>query len=121
MFTRVGAAVLCLCFAASVRAVDLSSAPSEDLLKAYGQLRTLCGSDQWAVTENVEWQRDAATFTFVDGHITLAEPVAGRVVAAYFEGQGKIQIKAPTPALQHQLARYGGEPTLQDEFKQAVF
>jgi len=121
MSTRVGIALLCLSFCASARAADLSTAPADDLLKVYAQLRTLKGSDQGAVTANVDWQRDAATFTFVDGHLTFAEPVAGHVVAAYFEGQGKIQIKAPTPALQHQLARFGGSTTLQDEFKRAVF
>jgi hypothetical protein len=69
----------------------------------------------------VEWKRDAATFTLVDGHLTFAQPVAGRVLAAYFEGQGKIQLQPPTPALQHQIARFAGGPVLQDEFKEAVF
>ena len=99
----------------------MATAPSEDLLKVYAQLRSLHGSTQWAVTENVAWRRDAATFTFKDGHLTFAEPVGGRVLAAYFEGQGSIQIQAPTPALQHQLARFAGGPVLEDDFKQAVF
>jgi hypothetical protein len=113
--------VLCLGLSLSVRAADLPTAPSEDLLKVYAQLRSLHGSTQWAVTENVAWRRDAATFTFQDGHLTLAEPVGGRVLAAYFEGQGSIQIQAPTPALQHQLARFAGGPVLEDTFQQAVF
>jgi hypothetical protein len=94
---------------------------SEGLLKVYAQLRSLQGSTQWGVTENVSWQRDAATFTFEDGHLTLAEPVGGRVLAAYFEGQGSIEIQPPTPALQHQLARFAGGPAFKDEFTQAVF
>jgi hypothetical protein len=89
------------CVSASIGASggDLPTAPSEDLLKVYAQLLDLRGSDKWAVTENAEWQRDAATFTFVDGHLSFAEPVAGRVLAAYFKGNGTVQIKAPTPAL----------------------
>jgi hypothetical protein len=113
--------VLCLSFSLGSRAADLATAPSEDLLKVYAQLRSLHGSTEWAATENVAWQRDAATFTFKDGHLTFAEPVGGRVLAAYFEGQGSIQVQAPTPVLQRQLARFAGGPVLGDDFKQAVF
>jgi hypothetical protein len=115
---------LWLTLCAGACASDLPTAPSDDLLKVYAQLRALHGSDQWAVTENAEWQRDAATVTFVDGHLSFAEPVAGRVLAAYFKGNGTIQIKAPTPALQRQLARYAGSPVrpvFQEEFKEAEF
>jgi hypothetical protein len=121
MFTRICMLVLCLSFSLGARAADLAAAPSEDLLKVYAQLRSLQGSTQWAVTDNVAWRRDAATFTFEDGHLTFAEPVGGRVLAAYFEGQGSIEIQAPTPVLQRQLARFAGGPVLEDDFKQAVF
>jgi hypothetical protein len=113
--------VLCLTLCAGAGAANLPTAPSDELLKVYAQLRAFQGSEQWAITENVEWQRDAATFTFVDGHLSFAEPVAGRVLAAYFEGSGRIRLKPPTPALQHQIARFAGGPILEDEFKQAVF
>ncbi|HMD86849.1 MAG TPA: M1 family aminopeptidase [Terriglobia bacterium] len=121
MSTRACVLVLCLSYSLGARATDLATEPSEDLLKVYAQLRSLHGSTQWAVTENVEWRRDAATFTFKDGHLTFAEPVGGRVLAAYFEGQGSVQIQAPTPALQRQLGRFAGGPVLEDNFKQAVF
>ena len=112
---------LMLAIPSCVRASDLPTAPSDELLKVYAQLRSLHGSAQWAVTENVAWTRDAATFTLRDGHLTLAEPVDGRVLAAYFEGQGAVRIQAPTLTLQHQLARFTGGPALEDDFKQAVF
>ena len=99
MFTRACILVLCLSLSLSVRAADLPTAPSEDLLKVYAQLRSLHGSTQWAVTENVAWRRDAATFTFQDGHLTFAEPVGGRVLAAYFEGQGLDSNSSPHPRL----------------------
>jgi hypothetical protein len=121
MFTRTCKLALCLSLSLGARAADLATAPSEDLLKVYAQLRSLHGSTQWAVTENVAWGRDAATFTLQDGHLTFAEPVGGRVLAAYFEGQGSIEMQAPTPALQRQLARFTGGPALEDDFKQAVF
>jgi hypothetical protein len=121
MYTRIGLWVLCLSFSLGARAANLATVPSEDLLKVYAQLRSLRGSTQWAVTENVVWRRDAATFTFANGHLTFAEPVSGRILAAYFEGQGSIKIQAPTPTLRHQLARFAGGPALQDEFTHAVF
>ena len=111
---------MCLGLAVVASAVDLPAALSDDLLKVYAQLRALRGSAQGAVTENLAWQRDAATFTFADGRLTLAEPVAGRILAAYFEGSGTIRLQAPTPALQHQIARFTGGPILEDDFKQAA-
>ena len=104
-----------------VRAADLATAPPEELLRVYSQLRSLRGSGQQAVTENVEWKRDAATFTFVNGRLTFAEPVAGRVLAAVFEGQGKVVISPPGPIEQRQIARFTKSPKLEDEFREAVF
>ena len=108
-------------FAASLWAAELSTAPPEELLRLYQQLRSLQGSDQGAVTENVDWVRDAATFTFVDGRLSFAQPVEGHVLAAVFEGRGRIKLKPPPETEQHQLARYTKSPELEDEFKQAVF
>ena len=34
-------------------------------MRVYGQLRSLQGSDQSGVAENVAWKRDAGTFTSV--------------------------------------------------------
>jgi hypothetical protein len=121
MFTRSLLLVVCLSLSFGAKAADLSHASSDDLLKIYAQLRTLHGSTQWAVTENVEWRRDAATFKFTNGHMTLAEPVAGRIQAAYFQGNASVQIQAPTPTLQRQLARFAGGPMLSDDFDKAVF
>ena len=121
MFIRTCIVVMSLSLSLVARAADLPTAPSDDLLKTYVQLRTLHGSTTWAVTENVEWQRDAATFKFAGGHLSLAEPVGGRVLAAVFEGTASIQIQAPTPTLQRQLARFAGGPVLKDDFEKAVF
>jgi len=121
MKLKISAFLFCFQLAASLSAADLSTAPSEELLRIYQQLRSLQGSDQGAVAENVGWKRDAATFTFVDGRLTFAQPVAGRVLAAVFEGRGRIELKPPTEIEQHQLARHTKGPELADEFKQAVF
>jgi hypothetical protein len=121
MKLRISALFFCLQLAVSLSAADLSTAPPEELLRLYQQLRSLQGSDQGAVAENVDWKRDAATFTFIDGRLSFAQPVAGHVVAAVFEGRGRIELKPPTEMEQHQLARHTKMPELVDEFKQAVF
>ena len=64
MKLRISALFFCLQLAVSLSAADLSTAPPEELLRLYQQLRSLQGSDQGAVAENVDWKRDAATFTF---------------------------------------------------------
>ncbi|MGH9377388.1 MAG: M1 family metallopeptidase [Terriglobia bacterium] len=107
--------------AATSAATSLAAAPTAQLLKIYAQLRSLQGSNQAAVLENVAWKRDAATFTFKDGTLTFAAPVAGRVVAAVFTGDATFELDPPTPAERRQIARFTGKPNLIDGFKRAVF
>jgi len=121
VYTRACMLVLCFSLSLGARPADLATTPSEELLKVYAQLRSLRGSTQGGVAENVAWRRDAATFTFENGHLTFAEAVGGRVLAAYFEGRGSVEIHPPTPAFERQLARFAGGPVLEDDFKQAVF
>src|SRR5690348_9731897 len=103
------------------KALDLSTAASEELMRVYGQLRVLEGSDQSGVAENAAWKRDAATFTFQDGKIAFAAPVAGRVLAAVFTGRGAFELDPPTAIDQRQIARFAKGPKLQDDFREVVF
>ena len=100
---------------------DLAAASSDDLLKDYAQLRSLQGSDVSAVAENVTWKRDSATFTFKDGRLTFAAPVAGHVVAAAFTGQATFELDPPTAMDRHQIERFTKEPKLEENFREAVF
>ena len=106
---------------ARTNAADLSTAPAEDLLKVYSQLRSLQGSAQGVVTDNLVFKRDAGTFTFTSGRITLAVPVEGHVLAAYFAGQGTFELNPPTAMDRQQIARYAKAPKLVDTFREAVF
>jgi hypothetical protein len=112
---------LFISFSAAVRAADLTHAPSDQLLSTYKQLRSLQGSTQGALTENVVFKRDAATFTFTEGKLTFAAPVAGRVMGVVFEGRGTFELDPPGEIEQRQIARYGGGPKLVDSFRRAVF
>jgi hypothetical protein len=119
---RIGATccwILSFVFAAN--AADLSTAPSQELQALYQQLRSIQGGGQAASTENVVFKRDAATFTFLNGRIVFAEPIAGQVLAAHFQGEGKFELEPPSPPDQRQLARFGGNPKLVDTFREAVF
>ena len=100
---------------------DLAAASSDDLLKVYAQLRSLQVSDQSAVTENVAWRRDSATFNFKEGHLTFAAAVAGHVVSAVFIGQGTFELDPPTAIDQHQIERFTKEPRLVETFREATF
>lgn len=100
---------------------NLATQPSAKLMKIYEQLRHLAGSDESAPTENVNWKKDAATFHFAEGQMTLAAPVAGHVVGAVFNGTGTFKLVPPTAAERHQISRFTGSGQLVDTFHKAVF
>ena len=106
---------------AAAATAGLDQAPPDALLKAYGQLGNLAGSDQYAITENVTFKRSAGTFTFKTGRLAFAGPVAGRVVAAVFTGEGIFELDPPTNMDRRQIARFTKQPKLEDGFREAVF
>ena len=109
-----------LIFAVTCVAADLSTAPPSDLLAVYKQLRTIQAGDS-AATENVVLKRDTATFTFTSGRMTFAAPIAGRVLAARFQGEGTFELEPVSPIDKRQLSRFTGAPKLTDTFREAVF
>ena len=114
---------LMICFlniAVSAAAADLSASSSQDLIAIYKQLRSLQAGDA-ASCENVEFQRDSAKFTFIAGRLTFSAPVAGRVLAAYYQGEGKFELEPPSAIDKRQIARFAGGPKLEDTFREAVF
>ncbi len=123
MARRLCILALCLLTGAvpALKAADLATAPSGDLLKMYAKLRRLAASDQGAVAENVVWKRDAGTFTFKDGRLAFAAPVEGRVLAAAFTGEGIFELNPPTATDRHQIERFTKGEKLRDSFKEAVF
>jgi len=103
------------------RPLDLTHQPSDVLMKVYAELRQLAGSNQAAAAENADWKKDAAIFHLTNGQMTLAAPVAGRVLGAVFTGSGNFELDPPSPAEQRQIARFAKGPRLNDTFRQAVF
>ena len=76
MRLRFGMLLLVLSLCGMAFAEDLANAPSDQLLEVYKQLRTLQGSDQGGVAENVVFKRDAGTFTFENGKLTLGRSIS---------------------------------------------
>jgi hypothetical protein len=107
--------------AISASATDLSTASSRDLIGIYKQLRTIQGSDKAATTENIVFRRDSATFNFISGRIAFAAPIADRVLAARFQGEGIFELNPPHPIDKRQIARFARSPRLTDTFTEAVF
>jgi hypothetical protein len=99
---------------------DLSTASPQDLLAIYKQLRMIQPGDS-AVTENVVLKRDTSTFTLISGRLTFSAPIAGRVLAARFHGEGKFEMEPVSPIDKRQLSRFAKEPKLTDSFREAVF
>lgn len=106
---------------ASLNADDLSNAPTQELLSVYQQLRSLKGGAEVEISGKVTLKRDAATFTLTGGRLVFAAPVAGRILAAQFEGDGTFEITPPTYIHKYQLARFSGKANLTDTFHKAVF
>jgi hypothetical protein len=109
-----------LILSANLYASNLSTAPPQELLTIYKQLRTLQAGDS-AITENVVLKRDASTFTFVSGRLTFSAPIAGHVLAARFQGEGKFEMEPVSSIDKRQISRYTGAPKLTDSFRDAVF
>lgn len=112
---------LALGMALPARATEPATASAQDLLTLYRQLRTLPSGGESASVENVTLKRDSAAFTFLSGRITFAAPVAGRVLAAHFEGEGRFELDPPSIVNKQQLGRYTGKLKLVDSFREATF
>jgi hypothetical protein len=84
-------------------AAELSTAPSQDLLAVYKQLQNIQGSRRYASVEEVILKRDVGTFTLHSGSITFAAPIAGKVLAAQFEGEGLFELAPLSPVDQRRF------------------
>jgi len=111
----------CFCLAVAANASELAAVPAQELLETYARLRAIPPGTDTAVAENVVLQRDAGTFRFNSGRFVFAAPVAGRVLAASFQGEGSFELDPPSPADRRQISRFSGGPKLVDTFTEAVF
>ena len=64
---------------------------------------------------------DRFEFELTDGHLYLLAPVAGRVMAAVFLGDGQVRFYPPDAVEHHQLEKFLDADYLEESFDRIVF
>ena len=96
-------------------------APAATYLERYGEVMKLGSRGaQSAQIDHVVLQRDAGRLTLEHGTLYLLAPIAGRTVAAVFQGQGRFTFAPTVPVEQAELQRFAGSPALNDAFSEAI-
>jgi hypothetical protein len=120
--------------AAATIDVRLEIAPVEAQVKVSGQkgnqdpiyqsLRQLGKGDDfagnYAVVNNLQLKRDAATFNLKSGEIYFITPVENRVTAAVFIGDGELTLVPPTDVEKNSIKIFTGEGGITESFNRLV-
>jgi len=85
----------------------------------YKALRNIGSGDEIPV-KDLTLKRDAGTFVLT-GVLTFLAPVNGKVTGAVFFGHGTFELIPPTEVEKKSLAALTKDPSLHEEFDQAVF
>src|SRR5262245_13154838 len=91
----------------------------------YQELRKQGKSDNefagpFATVSKLVLKRVVAVFTLKSGDIYFAAPVANRVTAAVFVGDGELTLTPPTPIEKHSLAIFTNNEALSEPFSRLV-
>lgn len=91
----------------------------------YQALRQLGKADQdfagdYAVVNNLQLKRDAATFTLKSGELYFITPVESMVTAAVFVGEGELSLTPPTEVEKNSLKIFTGENSITERFTRLV-
>lgn len=79
-------------------------------------LDLLNNPSQVATISNFVYQKDVATFTFVEGEIHLLRFVNGRPTTAIFIGQGRAQIEVPSALERKSMISVTGDSLVDEQF-----
>jgi hypothetical protein len=77
--------------------------------------------NQVASVNSLTIQRDVAKFNLIKGDLYLCQPIAGRVCAAVFMGEGSFEYIPPTEIEREQLSRFLGKRELNEKFHSLFF
>lgn len=89
--------------------------------EVYAQLKAAQLSGGSAPAAGLVLKRDRAELTFESGTIHFAQPVAGRVTAAVFVGQGRFRAEVPDSKFEREnVRRMIGADVVESDFKTAV-
>lgn len=78
-------------------------------------------AEKSASVENVTLARDRIRITLKAGTIQFSKPAQDLVFGAAFRGNGRVEVKPPTPIEAHQLQLLTGQESLGMEFTEATF
>lgn len=95
--------------------------PAKTYLGRYHEVMKLGSAiGQVADVDHVVLDRDAGQLTLEHGRLYLIGPMAGRMVGAVFQGQGRFTFAPPVAIEQAELKRFAGSPALNDAFSEAI-
>ena len=94
-------------------------AAEPDPLALYEELRAFRLGTEAVRVENFQFQRDRLEMSFT-GQFLFAEPVAGRVTGAVFEGEGGLRVEPWSPFEQENIRRFLGSDVIEVTFETAV-
>lgn len=78
-------------------------------------------AEKTASVNNLTLERDRLKFVLANGNLYFAQPANGKVYAAVFRGQGRIQAQPPNSLEAHMLRVNSGQSSLDLEFTDAIF
>jgi len=102
----------------ALAAVGAEPTPRE-LYRALNQLRVDPG--QIYFVRDTHLRRDIVRISLAEGKLALLKPHAGKVLGAVFTGNGRVLAVPRDPVEKHSLARFLGEPLLDQQFSRAYF
>lgn len=107
-------------------AADVGAEQAQQIWKGSG--KAVFDAAHMASVSNLSLSRDAAGITLSQGRLGLAQPLAGaaggrygEILAAAFQGTGRLKIAPSLAEEKQQLTLFTGQPVLDAEFDEAVF
>ena len=115
--------VLCclMVVAASLTPLQAMQGPADSYEAVYDALAALQPTTQQAVTKDVEFVRESATFRLTDGIMHTLSPVNGRTPGIVFAGLGTFKFEPAIPVEREALERRVGSPVLEVSIRGVVF
>jgi hypothetical protein len=95
-------------------------APPPPELVGYAALREAKLGGEVVTVSNLALKRDAGTLTLKSGEVYFVAPVAGRVTAAVFVGDGEFALTPPIECEKQALAIYTKAPSITEHFAELV-
>jgi len=113
--------LLALAAARPLAAQEGAPSPAASWQAGYDAVKAMgTATSQQADVDSLVLVREAGRFEFGRGRFTLLAPVSGRIMGAYFEGEGTFTLSPASPAERAELARRHGGEAYQVNFAKVI-